>query len=125
MAEKGLSLEQCIKRATSIIQKQNICLLLFEVKDSRNTKDLYEKIQSMTSGINTTFKKYLPKNDLGVPGIFIQGFRVFRGDSAYAGINSVEVISKIQEYQKEKFPEIELYWSIAEDGFDDGRFNSL
>ena len=120
---KGLPPKQCTARAEQILQEQDLCLLLFDVKDSKNIKDLNKKLHVMIEDIYLTFEEYLPRNDLGVPQDFIKGFRIFRGDSGYAAINSIDAISEIQKYQKEKYPEIELYWGIAKDGLDDNGFN--
>ncbi len=106
--KKGLTIEECVRRAEKFIGSQSVCLLLYDIKGSRNF-EVNEFIQK---------SKYMPKNDLDFRGIFKKGFQIYRGDGAVAGINSAEIIPEIVNYQKKMFPDVQLYWSVAKDGFD-------
>ncbi len=126
MGEKGLSIEECVRRAQKYITKQGACLLLFDVKGFSDMS-IYlrtKRFNKMVRDLNKTFSDYLPINSLAIltPE---KGFRVGRGDSGLAGICSAEIIPKIVEYQKAKYPELPLYWSVAKDGWDDEGFKKI
>ena len=72
----------------------------------------------MKESLNTKFSEYMPENDLDFKTIFKKGFQIQGGDAAVAGINSAEIIPEIVNYQKEMFPDVPVYWSVARDGFD-------
>ena len=118
--KKGLTIEECVRRAKKFIDSQGVCLLLYDIKESRNfeVNEFVQKRREMQESLNNKFSKYMPKNDLDFMGIFKKGFQIYRGDAAVAGINSAEIIPEIVKYQKEMFPDVQLYWSVAKDGFD-------
>ncbi len=119
--KKGLTAEECVKKARKYIEKYGICLLVFDVVGSRYSLDpnqLTKELKLMMQSLNRKFYRYFPKNDLAVRSQFEKGFeRIFRGDCACAGINNAEIIPKIIAYQKEKYPDIPLYWAVAKDGY--------
>ena len=118
--KKGLTIEECVKKAEKFIESQGVCLLLYDIKGSRNFEinEFIQKRAEIQESLNNKFSKYMPKNDLDFRGIFKKGFQLQRGDAAVAGINSAEIIPEIVKYQKEMFPDVQLYWSVAKDGFD-------
>jgi len=119
---KGLSIEECIKRADELISKNGVCLLLWDVKGSRNFEDvngLSIQLFKMMEDLNKKFSEYFPKNTLATRVREEKGFWGPLGDGAWAGINSSKIIPEIIEYQKQKYPLIPLYWGIAEDGWDE------
>jgi|SaaInlStandDraft_4_1057021.scaffolds.fasta_scaffold38759_3 hypothetical protein len=121
MTNKGMSLDECIENATKLISKNDICLLLFDVIDSRNFDDrakLQLDLFDMLNDLNGKFGEYFPEHNIVVYTRVERGFECLLGDSSWAGINSAEVIPKIIEYQKEEYPNIPLYWSIAKDSYD-------
>ena len=64
---KGLSIEECIKRADELISKNGVCLLLWDVKGSRNFEDvngLSIQLFKMMEDLNKKFSEYFPKNTL-------------------------------------------------------------
>ncbi len=118
---KGLSLEDCVERARHYIDKNGMCLLLFDVKGARYHPDrrrLVSDLKSMMYDLNTRFDEYLPVNDLGVYGEFQKGFCSLLGDGSWAGIDDHSAVSEIINYQEREYQEIKLYWGIAEDGYD-------
>jgi len=131
--KKGLTIDECVKRAEKFIDSQGVCLLFYDIKgsgkmcDRENIKgslnltaeEFVQKIEDMKESLNTKFSKYMPKNNLRYKGKkFEKGFQIYRCDSASAGINSAEIIPGIVNYQKEMFPDLPLYWSVAKDLFD-------
>jgi hypothetical protein len=121
--EKVMEIKRYIKKADKIISEQGLCLLLFDVMESKNFKNSYklqEKLKYMCQDFNQKFKTYFPKNNLGALKREERGFQSLLGDSSWAGINSSAVIPDIIKYQNEKYPNIPLYWGIAKDGYDEG-----
>ncbi len=116
---KGLPIDECVRRASRYISEQGMCLLLFDVKGSRNFPESYcmeKKLEEMADDINCKFSGYLPENSLA--GKLGKGFSIFRGDSGIGCINSVDAVREISDYQKARYGEISLYWSVAKDSDD-------
>jgi hypothetical protein len=121
---KGLSVEDCVNEAEKLISKNGICLLLFDVKKSRNFEDvngLSIQLFKMMKDINKKFYDYFPKNSLATLTRVEKGFEGLLGDGSWAGINSSKIIPEIISYQKENYSNIPLYWGVAEDGWDEER----
>jgi len=118
---KGLTVEECVKKARKYIKKYEMCLLWFDVVRSRDFPDatkLVYRLKAMMKDLNYKFSDYLPKNNLAVMIRTEKGFsRLFRFDSSYAAINNAEIILEIVKYQKEQYPDIPLWWGIAKDGY--------
>lgn len=128
--EKGLSVEECVRRAEGLIEQNGMCLLLLDMKDSRtrfpDTIVCREKLTEIVTDLNHYFAEYLPPNSLASLSYRDEnGFRIFSGDSAMAGINSSEVIPRIILYQETNYPEAPFYWSVAEDGYDNEGFSHI
>lgn len=119
--KQGLSLDKCVEKAKEYIKQQGICLLLFDVCNSRNYSDrqkLSAQLQKMMAEINREFSEYFPINNLAVLVRQEKGFQCLLGDGSWAGINSEQVIPLIWKFQEENYPDIHLYWAVARDGFD-------
>jgi hypothetical protein len=119
---KGVSIEECVRKARKYIKEQGICLLLFDVKDSRkykNRESLRKLLCEMTERLNYKFAKYFPENDLRCANKKEKGFEFLFSDSSLAGINSAEIIPEIVNYQKREYSEVTLHWNVAKDGWDD------
>jgi len=118
---KGLSIDECVKRADELISKNGVCLLLWDVKGSSKFEDrnkLQIDLFAMMKDLNKKFSEYFPKNTLATMIREEIGFWGPLGDGSWAGINSARIIPEIINYQKENYPNIPLYWGIAEDGWD-------
>jgi hypothetical protein len=118
---KGMSVEECVEKAEKLISKHGICLLLFDVKNSRGFADrekLRINLLNMMKDLNEKFRDYFPENNLTSP-TKRKGFEDLLGDGSWAGIDFPYAIEEIINYQKEAYPKIELYWGIAKDGFDE------
>lgn len=120
--KKGLTVGRCVNRARRYIAKYGICFLWFDVVGSvkrfPDSQQLRHKLVMMIKDLNSKFADYFPKSDLmtrggkfekGFPGIMLRDF-------SYTGINNAEIIREIVKYQKEKYPDISLYWGVA-DGY--------
>jgi len=119
---KGLTVEECVKKARKYIKKYGTCLLWFDVVRSRDFSDttkLVMRLKVMMQDLNHKFGKYFPKNNLAVIFRTEKGFQVLHGDCSWAGINNAEIIPEIIRYQKEKYPDIPLWWGVAKDGYKD------
>lgn len=127
--KQGLSIEECVRRAEKFIELRGMCLLLLDMKESRTIVPEYkgrrDKLTEIVTDLNQSFADYFPQNDLAVLSRIESGFRIFRGDSAMAGINSSDIIPEIIQYQEKNYPEAPLYWSVAEDGYDDEGFSHI
>ena len=115
-----MTLEECVSEASRLISKNGVCLLSFDVVDSRNSPDraqLQLDLFDLAADLNKEFEEYLPENDLAIYTVMEKGFKSFLGDQSWAGISSTEIIPEIIEYQKQHYPHILLYWEVVEDGY--------
>ncbi len=117
-------LEKIVKDAQEFIAERGVCLLLFDVNHSRYHPDRYglqEKLLKMMDDLNHEFDAYFPKHDLAIRSRKEKGFEYLLGDGSWAGVNSADVIPEIIEYQRTHYPDIDLRWGVARDGYDDSR----
>lgn len=116
-----MSIEDCARKAKNLISENGICLLLFDVRNSKryDGKLLNQRLKEMMADLNKNFYAYLPKNNLAVLIRKERGFQTLAGDSSWAGINFSEAVREIADYQAKHYPEIKLYWGVAKDGFDE------
>jgi len=118
---KGMSLEDCVKTADRFISQEGLCLLLFDVVNSRKHSDrryLNDRLKEMMADFNDTFADYFPLHDIAVRGRYEKGFQHLLGDGSWAGINSLEVIPKIMDYHSKNY-EFALWWNVARNGYDE------
>ena len=119
---KGMSAEECVKRAEKIISEKGICLLLFDAVNStgsKNRKALNLRLSEFMEDANSKFREYFPEHNLAAAARTERGFRYLLGDSSWTGINSARAIHEIIDYQIRNYPDLPLYWGVAEDGYDD------
>jgi len=120
--KKGVTVDECIKKANKFIKSSGSCLFLFDVKDSRikypNRQEFLNQLVDLTTGLNSEFEQYLPENNLMVSTRREKGFNHLYGDASWAGINNSKVIIKIVDYIYQKMPLTQFYFDIARDGFD-------
>jgi len=116
---KGMSVDECVEAAHELIAKKGKCLLLFDVKNSRNAStELMKRVKFMMEDLNQRFDRYFPEHTLAAYKRKEKGFMIQLGDGSWAAINSEKIIPEIVNYQKAKYPDIELYWGVAENGYD-------
>lgn len=121
---KGISVEECVKKAESLIKKNGTCLFLFDVKGSKKysiegRQKLQYQLIDMITGINTEFDEYFPQNNLALLVEEEKGFNSLLGDGSWVGINNSAVIPKITDYIKKNYSNIEFHFNVAKDGFDE------
>ncbi|MDD2482823.1 MAG: hypothetical protein PHE32_03645 [Candidatus Shapirobacteria bacterium] len=121
---KGISIEECVKKADSFIKKNGACLFLFDIKGSKkysaeNRQKLQHQLIDMIASINTEFDQYFPKNNLATFVEEEKGFHSLLGDGSWVGINNSAVIPQIVDYIKENYSNIEFHFNVAKDGFDE------
>lgn len=119
--EKGIDIEACIKKANEIIEQNGLCLFLMDVKGSKqidNRQELNTNLESLIRELNTEFDRYFPENNLATSTRTEKGFPFLFGDGTWAAINSSEVVSQIIDYSAKNYPEINFYYNVAEDGYD-------
>ncbi len=120
-SQKGVSVDECIKKADKYINQNGSCLFLFDVKDSRvnpNRQQLQEQLINLMAVLNTEFEQYLPENNLMVSVRQEKGFSSLFGDGSWAGINNSQVIEKIIDFIHQKMPSVEFYFDVAQHGYD-------
>lgn len=120
--EKGMSIEACIKIANKLIEQNGLCLFLMDVKKSKqfsNRQELNTQLESLIQDLNTKFDEYFPENNLATPTRTEKGFPFLFGDGAWTAINDSEVIPKIIDYSSNNYPELNFYYNVAEDGYDE------
>jgi hypothetical protein len=118
---KGMSLDLCVKLAEDYIAHQGMCLLLFDVKESRKFEHpakLMQRLSSMMEDLNQKFEPYFPEHNLAACSRKEKGFQFLLGDGSWTAINSASIIPKIINYQSKNYPNIPLYWAVAKDGYD-------
>ena len=119
--KKGLSIEECVSKARGYISEQGICLLIFDVKGSRNYPDrqkLQERLKEMIKMLNFKYSIFMPENSL-LKEHKTKGFQFVAGDSCAAAINSADAIYEIERCQRKWYPDIPLYWAVAKDSYDE------
>lgn len=119
---KGLSIEECVKRAEKFINKNGMCLFLLDVKGSKkfsNRQELQNRLKIIVQKLNEKFDEYFPENTLAVSFREEKGFGNILGDGMWAGINNSNAISKIVTYLNQNYSDISFYLGVAEDGYDD------
>lgn len=121
--KKGISVEECIKKADSLIKKNGACLFLFDVKGSKKySNEDRQKLQYLLKDIftemNIEFDKYFPQNNLAVETRKEKGFYGLLGDGSWVGINNSEVIPKMVDFIHQKCPNISFHFNVARDGYD-------
>ncbi|PKL31564.1 hypothetical protein CVV43_01690 [Candidatus Saccharibacteria bacterium HGW-Saccharibacteria-1] len=120
--EKGATIEQCINKADKFIDKNGLCLFLFDVKGSKDYKprqELQDRLNNLLAELNTEFDEYLPLNNLAVMIHEEKGFNTLLGDSSWAGINSSKAITEISDYISKNYADINFRYDVAEDGYDE------
>lgn len=119
--EKRHTIGECLQKAEKYISEKGICLFIFDVKDSKKSKDrkrLQERLFSMRDDLNKNFAEYLPENRLLKGIIKSKGFEIVAGDAACAGINSSYSVDEIIKYLTRNYKDIELNFGIARDCYD-------
>ena len=117
------SIDNLVLSAHKYIEENGICLLLFDVINSRKLScedryDLQKRLKTMISDLNSEFSDYFPIHDIAVFGRYEKGFEYLLGDGSWCGISNSEVIPEIITYQKTKYSDVNLKWGVAKDGYD-------
>jgi len=126
---KGLSIDECVRRAEKLIAQQGICVLAMDVKGSyehlqSNAELFSERLYHLVSDLNSRFREYLPENKI-ITCDEEQGFKRIRGDQIIGGVNSAKAVKLIYDYLTENYADLPMYWSIAKDGWDDEGFSHV
>lgn len=128
MAEKrkGLSIEQCVERAERILEVSSLCLFQIDLVDSRMDVMGYEhaRMQGFIGSVNATFAARLPVYSIARYGVAEQGMAgLVRGDEAYVGVDSPNLIVDIVDFKEIEYPELKLHYGVAVDGWDKDGFS--
>lgn len=121
--KKGLSVDECLKKADKYIQNNNQCLFLFDVKGSKKYEsdqrdELQKRLFILINDLNIKFDEYFPENCLATPTRKEKGFFSLLGDGSWVGINNSEVIPKIIDVLNKDYSDISFNFGVAKDGFD-------
>lgn len=114
------------QKASELIAKNGVCLFIMDIVESTNygtggDPEVFRLFHSFLEELNKTFPEYLPENTLAIgPSRSEQGFQGGLGDAAWAGINDASVIPKIVALKESAYPELNVYYGVAEDGWDEG-----
>jgi hypothetical protein len=127
---KGLSLEECARRAEKYIAERGLCLIIMDVKNSgayssEEWPGFSDRLNAMMQDINHKFAEYLPRHDKYNSVKRIKGFVREFGDRFVGGINASEAVNLIYNYQTTKYPDVPMHWSVARDGWDDEGFSHV
>lgn len=77
-----MSVGECVQNAEIFIRDQGVCLLLFDVKGSRNfenSNDLVTRLLGMMKDLNIRFKDNFPEHNLAVNSRIECGFQYLLG----------------------------------------------
>lgn len=125
--KKGaLTPEAAEQKAANLIQEFGVCLFLLDIVESSNygkggDKDVYESFDRFIAELNSTFAANLPENTLAVGSFRVEkGFVNALGDAALGGIDDSSLIPKIVALKEEKYPNLRLYYGVAQDGWSEG-----
>jgi hypothetical protein len=119
---KGLPITECVAKAQEYIAKNGVCLFLFDVqgaKNYQNRSELQTRLLLLIQDLNHQFFQYFPENNLATCTRKEQGFFNLLGDGSWVGINDAAVIPMIDNYIKKNYPDLSLYYSVAENGYDE------
>jgi len=119
--EKGVSVEECVRKADKFIKTNGSCLFLFDIKDSKkhpNRQQLQDDLIGLMTSLNSEFEQFLPENNLMVSVRTEKGFSNLLGDASWACINNSGVILKIVDFIHQKMPSVQFYFDVAQHGFD-------
>lgn len=126
-AKRGaMTPEAAERKAAELIKEFGICLFIVDIVESTNygtgsDPEVFRQFRSFLDEASETFHEYLPKNTLAVgPSRVEQGFQGGLGDAAWAGINDSSVIPKIIALKERAYPDLRLYYGVAEDGWAEG-----
>lgn len=118
--------EAAERKAAELIQEFGVCLFIVDIVESTNygkgmNPEVFRSFRAFLDEVNERFQEYLPENTLAVgPSRVEQGFQGGLGDAAWAGINDASVIPKIIALKENSYPDLRLYYGIAEDGWGEG-----
>lgn len=118
--------EAAERKAAELIQEFGVCLFIVDIVESTNygkgmDPEVFRSFRAFLDEASETFHEYLPENTLAVgPSLVEQGFQGGLGDAAWAGINDAAVIPKIIALKERSYPELRLYYGVAEDGWAEG-----
>ncbi len=123
LPKSELTVEQCIKKADSLITKNGQCLFLLDVKNSRqgtveDRNNLQKRLTSLLGKLNNEFDQYFPINNLALITRQEKGYYSLLGDGSWVGIDNSEVIPKIVDYIHTTLPDVHFRFGIAKDGYD-------
>lgn len=114
------------QKASEIIAENGACLFIVDIVESTNygkgmDPEVFRSFRAFLDEANEKFQEYLPENTLAVgPSRVEQGFQAGLGDAAWAGINDASVIPKIIALKDKSYPDLRLYYGVAEDGWGEG-----
>lgn len=121
--EKGIPPEQCYERAAEIIERNGVCLFLFDLVGSSSLKEadrerVFGRYAQLLQELNDKLEAYLPETTL-VNGVDARkGFHFALGDGAIGAINHPEAVGKILAISEEQYRDVPLRYGVAEDGWD-------
>ena len=120
--EKGKTIEVCVSKANKYILENGMCLFIFDVQGSKkyiDRQELQTQLINIIKELNLEFDKYFPENNLATMSRQEKGFFNLLGDGSWAAINDSEVISMITKYLQDNYPNIQFYFDVARDGYDE------
>ena len=121
----ALTLQQCLEKATDLIAEHGICLFIVDIVHSstrpREDQQIqYQLLDSFRSRATELFWDHMPEHSLATFGRIERGFTGAFGDAAWGGIDDPSLVLKIAELKDREFPELELHYGVAADGWSEG-----
>lgn len=121
----ALTLEQCRLKATELIAEHGVCLFIVDLVHSTElsgaTRDrTYELFAQFQRRANELFIGSMPRNSLASLDREEQGFTPGLGDAAWTAIDDPALVDSIAELHRKEFPELQLHYGVAADGWSSG-----
>ena len=120
----ALTLEQCFEKASALIAERGICLFIVDLIHSREIPEddpiPYRQLDEFRTRATELFGDHMPEHSLTAAGGVERGFTGGFGDAAWVGIDDPAVVMAVAELKDREFPELELHYGVAADGWSDG-----
>lgn len=124
-AKRGaLTLEQCFEKASALIAERGICLFIVDLIHSREIPEddqtPYRQLDAFRTRATELFGDRMPEHELTAVGRVEKGFTGGFGDAAWGGISDPELVWEIAALKDREFPELQLHYGVAADGWSEG-----
>lgn len=121
----ALTAEECFARASELIAEHGICLFLVDIVHSTSQgwdyhDRQFELLSRYRLRATELFGHAMPENSLAGSYRVDRGFEGVFGDAAWTAIEDPELVWSLIELKDREFPELQLHYGVAADGYSPG-----